>query len=129
MKSHNKLNSEKSFGWVFFVVFAVIASYPLLFGEIIRVWALIVAGVILATTLLKPKLFYYPNRLWNMLGHGLGVIMTPVVLAIIFYCTVVPMGWVTRALGKDLLNLKKEAGNTTYWKVRKDSNKSMKYQF
>ena len=123
-----KISSNRSFGIVFFVVFLLIALYPLLNGQEIRLWALIISAVFLILGLLKSKLLTPLNKLWFRFGIFLGKIISPIIMGFIFFLVVTPIGLIMRLLGKDVLNLKYNK-EKSYW-IEKDGPKSkMKNQF
>jgi hypothetical protein len=110
-----KTASDRSFGWVFTIFFAVVALLPLRHGQPMRIWSLLVSAAVLLITLVRPSLFYWPNRLWSKLGWLLGRIVGPFVTGILFYIVVTPIGILLRLLGKDLLRLRWEPRQKTYW--------------
>ena len=123
-----KISSNRSFGIVFFIVFILIALYPLLNGQEIRLWALIISAVFLILGLLKSKLLTPLNKLWFRFGIFLGKIISPIIMGLIFFLVVTPIGLIMRLLGKDVLNLKYNK-ERSYW-IEKDGPKSkMKNQF
>tara|TARA_B100001121_G_scaffold255196_1_gene232643 strand:- start:428 stop:811 length:384 start_codon:yes stop_codon:yes gene_type:complete len=123
-----KISSNRSFGIVFFIVFILIALYPLLNGQEIRFWALIISAVFLILGLLKSKLLTPLNKLWFRFGIFLGKIISPIIMGLIFFLVVTPIGLIMRLLGKDVLNLKYNK-EKSYW-IEKDGPKSkMKNQF
>ena len=110
-----KGSSNRAFGWVFVAVFAIIGAWPLLFGGAVRWWSMIVGIAILVITLLAPALLALPNRLWLRFGLLLNRIISPVVLAFLFYAVVTPMGLLMRAFGKDNLRLRRGSAEASYW--------------
>jgi len=121
--------SEKSFGVLFSLVFLIISMYPLIASKYINIWALIVSIGFLLLAYLAPKVLIFPNKLWFKFGLLLGSIIAPIVMAIIYFITVVPTGIVMRLLGKDLLNQKLDINAKSYWIERTDSIGPMKNQF
>ena len=121
--------SEKSFGIVFAVVFAVIVLWPLIGGEGIRIWAMVVAGLFLAAGYLFPKILKYPNLIWFKFGMMLGAVVSPIVMALVYFVTLVPFGAVVRLLGKDLLGVRLDPNAESYWIARDTPAGSMKNQF
>src|SRR6266540_1781368 len=110
-----KGSSNRAFGAVFTAVFLIVALWPLTSGQAPRVWALIAGGLLLVITLGAPALLTIPNRLWTRFGLLLHRMISPVVLAFLFYVAVTPMGLIMRAFGKDPLRLRREAATTSYW--------------
>ena len=123
-----KISSNRSFGIVFFVVFLLIAFYPLTYGGEIRIWSVITSLIFLVSGLLNSKFLTPLNKLWFRFGIFLGKIISPVIMGIICFLVVTPIGLIMRLLGKDVLNLK-YSKNKSYW-IEKDGPESkMKNQF
>ena len=123
-----KISSNRSFGLVFFVVFLLISIYPLLHGQNLRFWSLIVAIIFLALGLLNSKFLTPLNKFWFKFGLLLGSIVSPVIMSIIFFFVVTPISFVMKILGKDMLNLKRN-NNNTYWVEKSGPKSKMKNQF
>jgi hypothetical protein len=109
--------SDRSFGWVFTAFFALLFIVPLVRGRPLRIWALVASGGILLITLLRPTLLGGANRLWMKLARLLSRIMNPLMIGLLFYAVVAPLGLLLRMLGKDPLSLK-PGNRTSYWVVR-----------
>jgi large-conductance mechanosensitive channel len=122
-------SSPKSFGTVFSIVFLVIALYPLINSEGIRAWALIVSAVFLLLAFVVPQVLDIPNKLWFKFGILLGSIIAPIVMAFVYFLTVLPTGLIMRLLGKDLLKQKLDKNAKSYWIERSEPIGSMKNQF
>tara|TARA_B100000989_G_scaffold293420_1_gene270789 strand:- start:492 stop:875 length:384 start_codon:yes stop_codon:yes gene_type:complete len=123
-----KIPSNRSFGVVFFVVFLLIALYPLINQESIRYWSLGISLIFFFLGILNSKILSPFNKLWFKFGIFLGKIISPIIMGIIFFFVVTPTGLIMRTLGKDLLNLKYNK-NKSYW-IKKNGPKSkMKNQF
>lgn len=130
--SQIEVGSDRSFGIVFAVVFALIGSWPLKDGGAPRVWALAVAAVFLAVALVGPRLLHPLNLLWFKFGMWLGAVVAPIVMSLLFFAVVTPTGMIVRAMGKDLLRLKIDQGAESYWIERDEETNpmgSMKNQF
>src|ERR1700687_895006 len=119
IQSHRKViaGSDRSFGIVFTIVFAVIGLLPLTHGEI-RPWALIVAVAFAICAFTVPHVLRPLNRLWFLFGLALHHVVKPIVMGVIYYCAVVPMGLLLRVRGKDLLRLKRSEEAASYWITR-----------
>ena len=131
MKNRSKniqMGSNRSFGIVFFIVFLLIAVYPSINNEGIRLWSLIVSIIFLILGLLKSRTLTPLNIAWIKFGILLGKFIAPIVMGIIFFFVVTPIGILMRIFNKDLLNLKVNS-KKTYW-IKKTGPKSrMKNQF
>ena len=123
-----KISSNRSFGVVFFIVFLLIALYPVINNEEIRVWSLIVSLIFLVLGLLNSKILNPLNQIWFKFGILLGRIISPLIMAIIFFFVVTPIGLIMRILGKDVLNLRYN-DNKTYWIEKTGPKSKMKNQF
>ena len=127
-----KAGSERGFGFVFAVVFVVVGSLPLLDGEAVRTWAVVVAALFAAAALFAPAVLRPLNRLWFMLGMALHKVVNPLVMAILFYLTVTPTALLMRLAGKDPLRRKFDRRANSYWIERHPAGpapESMRHQF
>ena len=123
-----KISSNKSFGIVFFVVFLLIAIYPLTHGGDIKIWSGIISLIFLVLGLLNSSILTPLNKIWFKFGIILGKIISPVIMAIIFFLVVTPTGLIMRILRKDILNLKYNQ-NKSYWIEKEGPKSKMKNQF
>ena len=121
--------SNTSFGVVFSIVFMMVALYPLLNSGYIRIWAFIVSVIFLFFALVAPHVLSIPNKLWFKFGMFLGSIVAPVVMALVYFATVLPTGLIMRLLGRDLLRQKLDKGAKSYWIDRTKDIGSMRNQF
>ena len=128
MKEKTKINSNKSFGLVFFVVFLIISLYPLLNNQNIRLWSLLISFVFFILGLMNSEILTPLNKLWFKFGIFLGKIISPFIMCMIFFLVVTPIGFIMRILGKDLLNLKYN-NNKSYWIEKNGPKGKMKNQF
>ncbi|MBF0179436.1 MAG: hypothetical protein HQM03_05335 [Magnetococcales bacterium] len=110
--------TERGFGLVFAAFFAVIGLWPLLHGQAWRPWAVAAGALFLAIALLRPQLLKPWNRLWGRFGALLHRIVSPMVMAVVFFVVVTPIALLMRLLGKDPLRLKKDPAARSYWIVR-----------
>jgi hypothetical protein len=114
-----KASSNRAFGWVFAAVFLIVALWPLALGGAPRWWSLIVSALVALVTVAAPALLTVPNRLWLRFGMLLHRIVSPVMLAIMFYLVVTPMGLLMRAFAKGSLRLHRDAAAGSYW-IKRD---------
>ena len=124
-----KISSNRSFGLVFFVVFLIVALWPLKYEEDIRLWSLSLSIVFLILGIFNSKLLMPLNKLWFKFGIALGTIVAPFVMGLVFFIVVTPIGIFMRLLGKDLLKTSKVKHLSTYWIKRDKQKSSMKKQF
>jgi len=114
-----KTSSERGFGLVFAAVFVIVALWPLT-GEdsTVRLWSLAVAAAFVLVAFGAPRLLRPLNRIWAAFGLLLHRVVNPVVMGLIFYLSVVPVGLIMRALGKRPLALGFEPEAASYWIIR-----------
>jgi hypothetical protein len=123
MSSHENLertqevkgSSDRFFGLTFFVFFLLIALWPLLGGKAVRPSFMGISLAFLAIALAYPILLAPLNRLWLKFGALLHVITSPIILGVMFYLVIAPIGLLMRLLNKDLLRLKLDPDASSYW--------------
>lgn len=128
-----KASSDRSFGLVIAGGFLLVALAPLLHApHRPRWWALVVSIGFALFAVLWPRRLALLNRLWTRLGLLLSSIVSPIVLGLLFYTTLVPVGLAMRICGKDPLRLRSDPLRTTYW-IQRDpvdpSSRAMQQQF
>ena len=128
MQKNIKLPTNRNFGIVFSVVFLLIALWPLLKQNDVRIWSLIISIIFFILGLFNSNILLPLNKLWFKFGILLGNIVAPIVMGIVYFLVVTPTGLIMRMLRKDLLNLKKNNKNT-YWIDKDNSNSNLKNQF
>ena len=121
-------SSNRSFGIIFFIVFLLISVWPIMDGQAFRVWSLVISLIFLILGILNSKILTPFNLAWIKLGEILGRFIAPVVMAVIYFLIVTPIGLFMRIIGKDLLNLK-FSQNSSYWIKREKNLGPMKRQF
>ena len=123
-----KISSNRSFGIVFFLVFLLIALYPLIFGGEIRIWSISISLIFLILGLLNSNVLTPLNKIWFKFGIALGKTISPIVMGVIFFLVVTPIAITMRLLRKDVLNLKYNK-DKSYWIEKNGPKSKMKNQF
>ena len=123
-----KISSNRSFGLVFFIVFLLIAFYPLINQGDIRIWSVLISLLFLILGIINSKILTPLNKVWFKFGIFLGKIISPIIMGIIFFLVVTPIAFLMRMLNKDLLNLKFNK-KSSYWIEKTDPKSTMKNQF
>lgn len=112
--------SDRSFGLLFTVVFAIVGAAPLWRGGAVRLWALVVAAVFCACALIVPRVLHPLNRVWLHIGLALHRIVNPVVTGALFYLVVTPFGVVRQVFRRGLTRqLRRDPAAPTYW-IKRD---------
>ena len=128
-KNSVKISSNRSFGFLFFVVFLAVSLWPLKSQGDMRLWAFILSLIFLLLGALNSKFLNPLNKLWYKFGIFLGSIVSPIVMGIVFFIVVTPIGLIMRFLGKDVLRINKNKPVSTYWINREKQKETMKKQF
>jgi hypothetical protein len=130
--NNKQMPSDRSFGGVFIAVFLIIAMYPVPGGGEPNLWAFVIAGGLGVLVVTAPRILHPLNVVWYRFGLVLHGIVSPLVLGFIFFVTIMPIGLLLRAFGKDLLRLRWDPSADTYWIPRDPpgpSAESMRNQF
>ena len=122
-------SSNKSFGIVFFVVFLLIALYPLLNNNNIRVWSLVLSLIFLTLGLTNSVILNPLNALWFRFGVFLGKYLSPIIMGIVYFVVVFPTFLILSVFKKNYLNIRYDKNINSYWVNVKNKNSSMKDQF
>jgi hypothetical protein len=128
-----KQGSDRSFGYVFAVVFALIGLFPLWRLEAPRWWSLAIAAGFCAVAVAYPSALGPLNRIWLAFGRLLHRIVSPLVMGAVYFVAVTPTGLIMRLRGRDLLSLKRRPDLASYWIEREadalPQSETMKKQF
>ena len=122
-------NSNRSFGLVFFIVFLGIGLWPLKNGQEINIYLIMISLFFLTLGLINSKILSPLNMAWIKFGEILGIVIAPIIMALVYFIILTPISLIVRMLGKDLLGLKFFKKQDTYWIERKKKLGSMKKQF
>jgi len=130
-KSYNKITvgSEKSFGIVFGLFFLIIFFYLLIMKQHINYWYIIISALFFFFTFFYSKIYFFPNKLWFKFGMVLGSIISPIVMGLVFFSSVLPIGIFMKVLGKDILNQKIIKSKKSYWNELPNNDKNFRRQF
>ncbi len=127
-----KGSSDRSFGLIFTVFWGIVAVAPLRRGGSIRTWAVVLAAAFLVCVMVRPTVLGPLNRLWQGFARSLQRVTNPIVMAILFFSTIVPFGLIMRLMNRDVLRLRWERASRSYWIPREPPGprpESMKDQF
>jgi len=127
-KKKIKFDPNRSFGFLFFVVFLIIALWPLYAGYEIRIWSILLSLIFLILAIINPKILSPLNRIWIRFGIFLSIIVSPIVMGIVFFGVLTPTAFFIKLFGKDPLR-KKYSDEKSYWIKREKNVGSMKKQF
>lgn len=123
-----KKENNKSFGILFFIVFLLIAIWPIKDSESIRIWSMIISSLFLILGIINSKILTPLKKGWIKFGEILGKFVAPIVMGFVYFIVITPIGILMRLLGKDLLNIKFN-NEKSYWIKRAKNIHTMKRQF
>ena len=124
--------SDRNFGFTMAAVSALIGSLGLYKGSSHAPIWLGIAAVFAGLTLWRPQSLGLANRAWLKLGLLIYRVVNPVIMAILFFGAILPIGLAMRLFGKDFLSLQRDRSSPTYWLSRSDPrppSESMRQQF
>ncbi len=126
-----KISSNRSFGVVFSIFFAIVATYLFYKFENINYALILLSLLFLILGLLKSKILTPLNILWLKFGIILSKIISPIIMALVFFVVVTPLALLAKLVRKDFLGLdkKKNKKKNSYWIEKEKYNNSMKDQF
>jgi len=130
--AQTETSSDRAFGIVFTIFFAIVGLLPLLGSHPVRIWALVVSSIFLLLALLAPNSLAPLNKLWTKLGALLHRVVSPIALGVLFFLVVTPTGLLMRLFGKDPLRLRLDRSAKSYWIERAPPGpdaESLKNQF
>jgi hypothetical protein len=117
-RSKVRPGSNRSFGVVFALFFGAVSLWPLWSGGRVRLWAAVLALAFAAVAVAAPHLLARLNQGWFLLGRAMQRLVSPLVMAAIYFGAVVPTGLALKLLGKDPLRLRRDPAATSYWIAR-----------
>jgi hypothetical protein len=118
LRAHRKtaIGSNRSFGLVFALIFALFGTWSFIWrGEPLRWWLLILSALFLTTGFVAPHWLAPLNRAWFRFGLLLHKIISPLIMGLLFFGSIVPVAWILRRKGVDLLRLRCEPEEDSYW--------------
>ena len=122
-------HQNRGFGLLFFIVFLLLALWPLLEKKQINPYLLTTAFIFLALGLLNSKILTPLNKGWIKFGEILGKVIAPIIMMILYFFILTPISLLVRLFGKDLIGLKFKKNLKTYWIKRKKHLGPMDKQF
>lgn len=120
MQRDSQNKQLRSFGLTVGATFALIGLWPAVYHAVNpRWWAVVVAVLLVLPALVFPTSLFWIHKGWMAVGAGLGWVNTRVILGIVFYVIVTPIGLVRRWLGKDPMGRELQPELESYRVVRK----------
>ncbi|WP_353506834.1 SxtJ family membrane protein [Polynucleobacter sp. HIN9] len=126
-------NSSRAFGFLFAAVFLIIGLILTIQGSpTIRYWPFIIASLFFVLSVIYPASMKFPKKVWIGIGNILHYVTSPMVLALIFYLVITPIGLIMRLSRLNNIDKKFDINSQTYWierSPRGPSPESMLNQF
>jgi len=124
-----KQSDLKTFALIWSFIFLIVGLLPLLHGNTVRLWAIIVMLIFLIIAFSRPSILSSFYKIWVKIGGFIGAIMSRVIMALLFYAMFTPIALILKLLGKDLLGKKLDKSSPSYWIKRDAQPGSLKNQF
>ena len=124
-----KFSSEKNFGYTFSIIFLILSIYFFFQNNYLYLLFIICSICILLVTIFFQKILKYPNIYWNRFGLFLGSIISPIIILLTYFITILPAGVFFKLRSKDIINLKIDYNTETYWQKRKTDINKMEKQY
>jgi hypothetical protein len=122
-------SSNRSFGLLFFFVFIGLGLWPITKGENLNIYLVLISIFFLFFGILNSKILTPFNNIWMKFGEVLGLVISPIVMAVVYFIILTPISLIVRLSGKDLLGLKFNKSKSTYWIKRIKHLNPMRKQF
>ena len=122
-------SSNRSFGLLFFFVFIGLGLWPITKGENLNIYLVLISIFFLFFGILNSKILTPFNNIWMKFGEVLGIVIAPIVIAVVYFIILTPISLIVRLSGKDLLGLKFNKSKSTYWIKRIKHLNPMRKQF
>ena len=113
-----KPSSDRNFGLVFAGFFGILTVLVWHAGRQSAPWLCGIAVVFAAIALVAPGLLAWPKRLWMKLGHALHTVVSPVILAVMYFGVITPTAALMRLAGHDPMRRRRDPKAASYWIVR-----------
>ena len=109
----------RKFGITLGIVFGLFGGLFLWRGKPYYFFLFVLSGIFLFFGFLLPLVLKPIHKIWMMIALVFGSIMTKVILCVLFYLAITPLGLLLRLSGKDFLDLKFDKSANTYWIQKK----------
>ena len=117
----NKINRD--FGLLMFFIFLILSIYPYFKNEDINLTFLTISIIFGFLGILNSTILIPLTALWLKIGQKLSFFLSPIILTILYFTLIVPVGLLMRVFKKNYLNIKINKKTSSYWE-KKDSYKS-----
>lgn len=116
MKKHS-FRAEREFGLIVGGVFVLLGAWWVYRGKFVSASHIVLplGALLVILGLLWPRVLVWPNRGWMLLAEGLSFVSTRIILALVFFLVVTPIGVIKRMMGWDPLS-RRGARSESYWK-------------
>lgn len=108
----------RKFGLTVGIVLVLIAAVLFYFEKSSSVYFAVIGAVLILTAVIYPKILKLLNKIWMGLAITLGFVMSRVIIAILFYLVLTPIGLLAKLFGKKFMDLKYNKSAESYWEIR-----------
>jgi len=107
----------RQFAWQMAIAIPLLFAVflPWLFSWQWPLWPFYLAVILLLFAAIYPRGLYYPYRLWMAFATVMGWLNTRILLGLVFYVLMLPIGLVLRLTGK--LQYQRTPNAASYWQT------------
>ena len=125
--SNNKIPSNRKFGYTFTIIFFL--SSVFFYKNLIIFYTFLVLSLVLLLVTFLSRYLRLLNILWFKFGELLNKIISPIILTFVYYLLFVPFSFAVKLFIKNLLEVKFDKNQKTYWINRTTKLNDMKDQY
>ncbi len=114
----------REFGLTIGTILVILGGVAIWRGKPIYPYFLVFGIVFVGTGIILPQILKFPQKIWMGLAVIFGFFMSRIVLAVLFYVVITPIGIITRIFGKDILDQRIDRSAGSYWKMRNPAAKT-----
>lgn len=122
-------NYSRNFGVLFSFIIFFIFLQNFYVNKFFNYYILSISIALFFLSFAKPSWLNPFSFLWNRIGEILGAIITPIIITSVFFLLFMPLGFILKIFGVNLLSVKIKKSKESYWAGRKIEPTSMKRQF
>ncbi len=122
--------AEREFGLIVGGVFALLGGWWLYRGKLTSIaqFLAVLGGLVVFLGIVVPKVLVYPNKGWMKLAEVLSYITTPLILGIVYFVVLTPIGIIKRAMGWDPLHRRAaRTGSDSFWRPYSERQKNARH--
>ena len=118
IKNKDSLKYTRNFGYLLTFVFFIIFIYPIFYKTEMHLWAAFLSITSIVITLFYTRLLIWPAFVWLKIGKLLHIFISPIILFIVYFFSIIITGLLLKVFGKDPLEKSFNPDKKSYWIVK-----------